>query len=184
MAGQFIGGGDFITVNESHPNSTDAIGPELLGWVLDEHAAALELYAGQLCDCAEDAVQSALIDLAVQAQKPRDVVAWLYRVVRNKALSASRATHRRKHREAVVAQGRAAWFEPGDESLDIEAVTQAVAGLAEEQRELVVARIWGGLSFQQLGELIGVSDSAAHRRYEAALDILRKELGVPCQKKN
>ena len=68
-------------------NASDAIGPELLGRLLDRHAAALELYARQLCDVPEDVVQEALIELAGQPRLPDNAAAWLYRVVRNKALA-------------------------------------------------------------------------------------------------
>ena len=37
--------------------------------------------------------------------------------------------------------------------------------------------------FKQIGQLVGVSDSAAHRRYEAALLALRQKLRVSCLKK-
>jgi RNA polymerase sigma-70 factor (ECF subfamily) len=164
-------------------NMSGAIGPELLGRLFDRHAAALELYARQLCDCAEDVVQEALIELAAQARMPDDAVAWLYRVVRNKALSASRSAGRRKRHETEAAVRRPAWFERSAAEL-IDAGTAAVAleSLPVEQREVVVARIWGGLTFAEIGQLVGVSDSAVHRRYEAALLALRQKLRVPCPK--
>ena len=39
-------------------------GPELIGRLLDRHGAALELYARQLCQCPDDCVQEALVELA------------------------------------------------------------------------------------------------------------------------
>ena len=56
--------------------------------------------------------------------------------------------------------------------------------LPAEQREVVVAHVWGGLAFRQIGDLTGTSDSTAHRRYQAALAAIRKRLRVPCPKKN
>ena len=93
------------------PTPSGAVGPEFLGRLFDRHAAALELYARQLCDCSEDVVQEALIELAGQARTPDDAVAWLYRVVRNKAISALRSARRRKRHETEAAGGRPAWFE-------------------------------------------------------------------------
>ncbi len=162
------------------------MGSELLGWLLDRHAAALELYARQLCESPEDVVQEALIQLAGLQDAPDDAVAWLYRVVRNKAISASRSARRRKHREAEAAKQRRSWFEssPAD-AIDARAATDALASLPDQQREVVVARLWGKLSFEQIGRLIGTSDSTAHRRYQSALSSLRKKLGVsvPCPEK-
>jgi DNA-directed RNA polymerase specialized sigma24 family protein len=49
-----------------------------------------------------------------------------------------------------------------------------------EQRETLVAHLWGGLTFEQIGELTGVSSSTAHRRYLAGLSALRERLRVTC----
>ena len=60
------------------------------------------------------------------------------------------------------------------------AAVAALQGLPLEQREVIVARLWGGLSFEQLGELAGCSASTAFRRYEAGIEALRQKLGVSC----
>ena len=36
----------------------------------------------------------------------------------------------------------------------------------------MIARIWGDLSFEQIGELVEISSSAAHRRFHRALSML------------
>jgi RNA polymerase sigma factor (sigma-70 family) len=150
---------------------------------MDRHAAVLELYARQWCDCSEDVVQEALIELVQQTRPPDDAVAWLYRVVRNKALSASRSARRRKRHETAAASGRAAWFErSAADAIDARVAAAALESLPIEQREVVVARVWGGLSFGQIGPLVGASQSAVHRRYVAALAALRQKLRVPCLK--
>jgi RNA polymerase sigma factor (sigma-70 family) len=170
-------------VNGTDTNMGGTAGPELIGRMLDRHAAALELYARQLCDCPEDVVQEALIALAGQARTPNDATAWLYRVVRNKALSALRSARRRRRHEREAADRRPAWFErSAGDRVDAGLAAEAMESLPVEQREVVVARIWGGLSFAQIGQLVGASDSAAHRRYEAALAALRQKLRVPCPK--
>ncbi|HUT95691.1 MAG TPA: sigma-70 family RNA polymerase sigma factor [Thermoguttaceae bacterium] len=158
-------------------------GSDLIGRLLDRHGAALELYARQLCDAPEDCVQEALVELARQRRTPDDVLPWLYRVVRNKALSASRSARRRRRHETEAAGHRATWFTPSPgNAVDAESATAALESLSLEQREVVVAHLWGGLTFRQVGHLVGTSDSTAHRRYEAALSTLREKLGVSCQK--
>ncbi len=183
-AGQNRSAGVLTMVNGHDSNLDCDLGPEFLGRLFDRHAATLELYARQICDCAEDAVQEALIELAGQSRRPENATAWLFRVVRNKALSAARTAQRRRRHEAHAGRRRPAWFvRSPDDRLDGDAAAAALASLAVEQREVVVARIWGQLSFQEIGELIGASDSAAHRRYESALSALRQKLRTPCPKK-
>lgn len=151
--------------------------PPQLGRLLDAQGAALTLYARQLCEAAEDVVQEAFIDLARQPAAPENPPAWLYRTVRNKALATARAARRRKSHEAAAAEQRGArdWFvAESDAALDAQAVVRALEELEAEDRELVVAHLWGGLTFREVGELLGISDSAAHRRYRAALERLRE----------
>src|SRR5947199_5633999 len=85
---------------------------DLLAHLLDQHAAALELYARQWCDTPEDIVQEAFLKLAGQRQVPDNPAAWLFRVVRNRAIDAGYAARRRRHHESVAAAGWSAWFEP------------------------------------------------------------------------
>ena len=155
--------------------------PELLGRLVDHHAAALTLFARQWCAAAEDVVQEAFVKLAAQRPPPRDPTAWLFQVVRNGALTAARAERRRRRHEADAAARRPAWFAPSENAaLDAAAAAAALAALPLEEREVVVAHLWGGLPFEQIGGLTGVSSSTAHRRYLKALTALRERLRVPC----
>jgi RNA polymerase sigma factor (sigma-70 family) len=161
------------------------MGPEALGRLVDSHAAALLLYARQWCAWPDDVVQEAFIRLAAQQVQPDNALAWLYRVVRNLAISAARSARRRRRHELVAATRRPSWFVPLENAaLDAETVTIALERLPLDQRETVVAHLWGGLTFEQVGELTGVSASTAHRRYLAALAELRERLRVPCPKTN
>jgi len=167
-------------VNQSDEHARDMVEPALIGRLFDAHAPALVLYARQLCDDPEAAVQQAFMKLAEQSRAPRDPLAWLFRTTRNEALMAVRAVRRRRRRETEAAQNRSEWFRSSpSQSLDAQAVARAMASLPAEQREIVAAHIWGGLSFQSIGEVVGISSSAAHRRYQSALATLRKGIGEP-----
>jgi len=157
---------------------------EILERLLDEHGAALVLWAEQWCRTPEDVVQEAFLQLVRQTVIPENVTGWLYRVVRNGAISASRsAGTRRRHEVASACRGQL-WFEPSDgQGLDAATAAEALGGLPIEQRESIVARLWGGLSFEQIGQLTGSSTSTAHRWYRAGLSALRERLGVSCAKR-
>ncbi len=156
-----------------------SVTPELLERLLDEHAAALELYAGQWTDRPDDCVQEAMIRLARQAALPERLLPWLYRVVRNRAISMARSAGRRRRHEQQAAQRRRPWFvsSPANQ-LDAQTVTDALEAISGEHREVIVARIWGGLSFAEIASVAGISQSAAHRRYEAGLKALRAKVGL------
>ena len=61
-------------------------------------------------------------------------------------------------------------------SLETASVEAALQKLPEQNREIVVARIWGGLSFEQIAELTNLSSSSAHRHYRASLEELKQYL--------
>ena len=159
----------------------DAADPATLSRLLDEHGASLVLYAQQWCHAPEDAVQEAFIRLMRQRPAPENIVGWLYRVVRNEAVIAARTTNRRATPGGMQSQ-RESWFQPtcGD-VLDAEFASAALELLPIEYREPVVLRIWSGMSFDQIAELIGISSSTAHRRYEHGLQLLRESWSILCQ---
>ena len=52
----------------------------------------------------------------------------------------------------------------------------ALRELPEEQREVLVMKIWGGLTFAQVGEALAISANTAGSRYRYALERLREAL--------
>jgi RNA polymerase sigma-70 factor (ECF subfamily) len=77
-----------------------------------------------------------------------------------------------------------AWSQPADEPPFSGAeLAAAIEMLIPDHREVLVARVWGGLGFEEIAELIGAATSSAHRRYEAALANLRQILGVASQRR-
>ena len=72
--------------------------------LLDEHFAALSLFASQWTDSAEDCVQEAILELTRQPAPPQNVTAWLFHVVRRRAVSAYRRASRRRRHEALAAR--------------------------------------------------------------------------------
>lgn len=156
------------------------MGHELLASLVREHARALTLFARQWCQVPEDVVQEAFIKLAGLGVVPERPVPWLYRAVRNGAISALRSSRRRLRHEGTRAADAPSWFTPGESRLDLETVTTALGELAIDQREVIVARLWGGQTFEEIGDVVGVSSSTAHRTYVAGLTALRERLGVAC----
>jgi RNA polymerase sigma-70 factor (ECF subfamily) len=147
--------------------------------LLDTHGPPLILFARQWCGVPEDVVQDAFLKLVALARPPRSVVPWLYQVVRNGAIDAQRMARRRQIREAAARPAR--WFvEPDIDGLDSAAAVAALERLPLTEREAIVARLWGGLSFEEIAELAGTSASTAFRRFDAGIAALRRELGVSC----
>jgi RNA polymerase sigma-70 factor (ECF subfamily) len=161
------------------------VNAELLGQLLDRYGPALELFARQHCNTPADVVQEAFVQLVRQPRLPDNVAGWLYRVVRNGAITVARASARRRRHETVAAARQPDWFDERDRTYEntVELAPQAASAALQElpvdQREIVVAHLWGGLSFEQIAAVVGMSSSSAHRTYHVALIKLREILGVP-----
>ena len=149
------------------PHRNDA---SLIARMLTEHGAALELYGSQWTRTAEDCVQEALIELARLRIKPDNPRAWLYRVVRYRAINMARSASRRAVHEQLAAR-----LQPSDGSrTESTELRDAVASLPEEIREAVVLRVWGGLTWEESADVTGASSSTMQRRFAEGLRNLQR----------
>lgn len=155
--------------------------------LFDDCAAGLVLYARQWLDRpgAEDVVQEAFVRLFARGgPEPPDARAWLYVAVRNGAISAARGRQRRRNHEQRSASHAAPLLEARrggggagpDDRLDAASAEAALATLPERQREVVVLRIWSGLTLAEVARTVGTPLSTVHDQYRAALRALRNVL--------
>ena len=151
-----------------------------LAQLIDRQAGSLRLWVRARCASPEDVVQDAFCRLAVEDPPPRQPIAWLYRVCRNLAKKQRLSDRRRIRRERATAQTEASLIDPGD-PLELDETLAAVNQLDNELREVLVARIWGQLSFEEIAGLCHFSAATAWRRYQAALEALRSRLEVGCE---
>ncbi|HEY1375243.1 MAG TPA: sigma-70 family RNA polymerase sigma factor [Gemmataceae bacterium] len=158
------------------------------GW-FDAHAAALVLFARQWAPAtadAEDVVHDAFVRFWPARHRADDPTAYLYACVRRAALDWLRGRRRRAAREE-----RAARAESADDSLFLSAperaerraaVEAALARLPDDQRAVLVLKIWGGLTFAQVAAALDIPANTAASRYRYALARLREllaEANVP-----
>jgi RNA polymerase sigma-70 factor (ECF subfamily) len=147
---------------------------------LSEQAPRLLLFARQWVSChadAEDVFHTAFLRFWRQRERVRDPIAFLYACVRTAAMNWCRERGRREKRERAL--NPQAFFTIDDELTRNEtdkAIEKGLSELSDEQREVVVMRIWGELTFPQIGEVLSVSSSTADTRYRAALKRLRLAL--------
>jgi RNA polymerase sigma-70 factor (ECF subfamily) len=148
---------------------------------LDQYGAALLLLARQWVTSypdAEDVVQEAFVRFWKSRQRANDPAAYLFASVKTCAFDWQRARHRQTRREAVVARPECEPLFVGSlEHNERRALVQSALGrLPQEQREVLVMKIWGGLSFPQIAEALQISANTAASRYRYALAKLREQL--------
>jgi RNA polymerase sigma-70 factor (ECF subfamily) len=68
--------------------------------------------------------------------------------------------------------------EPGIDPTEVERVEKALLTLPMEQREVVVLKMFEGLTFREIGAALGVSLNTVASRHRYALDKLRELLNT------
>jgi len=159
------------------------ISPQNIRYLLDNYWGPLVAWVGPCSGAGEDVVQQAFIALARQSLEPSNPVAWLYRTSRNLAINEQKQSQRRKRRHQALArteeQPSSVW-----QNSEAAELAERLAKLPDDLRQVVVARIWGGFSFEEIGEILSKSRATVWRHYNTAFDELRTLYGAPCQVKN
>ncbi|MGB7159434.1 MAG: RNA polymerase sigma factor, partial [Tepidisphaeraceae bacterium] len=158
------------------------IDPAKLSAWFDAHAARLVLYARQLSrPRAQDVVQEAFVALMHETREPANVKGWLYRAVRNAAISAVRAEQARVRRHAALAKSGPTWFDGRpDDLIDAAATQGCLETLPPARREVIVLRIWSEMSFPEIGELTGLPVSTVFDHYRKGLAAIREKMESSC----
>jgi RNA polymerase sigma-70 factor (ECF subfamily) len=148
---------------------------------LDTHGAALILLARQWVSSradAEDVVQEAFVRFWRSRERIEEPVSYIYSCVKHCALDWQRGRCRQHRREAAIARPEAESLLTAPIELDERriAIETALRSLPENQAEVLVMKIWGGLSFPQIAAALGTSDNTAASRYRYALAKLREQL--------
>jgi RNA polymerase sigma-70 factor (ECF subfamily) len=145
-----------------------------------EVAPGLLLFARQWVQSAadaEDIVQDAFVKFW---RRKHDINnrGLLYAAVRSRALDFIRRDARRVRREATALAETDQVIEPHFDLQDDTqlALASAVESLPNDQREVLALKIWGGLTFSEIGEALGISPNTAASRYRYALSSLKRTL--------
>jgi len=139
--------------------------------VIAAHQTPLLRYASRLlnnADLAQDVVQTAFLRLCdcwteSRAWTETHVRAWLYRTTHNAALDVIRSEERRRKLHEKHAEEYPAEDPPRqDEALELadrqKLALDALAGMPEIEREILILRLQQGLSYIQIAAITGRSE--------------------------
>lgn len=132
-----------------------------------QHGAALLLFGIALTGDrgrAQDAVHQIFLKLLEHSDLGQiaAVRTYLFSALRNAIVS----DVRRRGRDVTLEFEDDSWFEsPNRDYLEELSVRRALASLPEDQREVTILHIWGGLTFAQAAEVLGINANTAAARY-------------------
>jgi RNA polymerase sigma-70 factor, ECF subfamily len=130
-------------------------------------------------ELAEDAVQEAFCRLFRLDRKPRHPKAYVFRAVMN----AARDQVRRLPPASAAAEAGESIFDPRPGPPDLaegwdlrRQVARALEGLSEDERETVVQRIYGGLTFREIARMREAPMGTVAAWYRRGLEKLKRRL--------
>ena len=151
----------------------------------DKHAQALYAFALDLTRNEAD-TRDILQDLFIKvAHQPgilkgvRQVRAYLLRLIHNAAIDMMRRRATRAKYADGAANDAPEVFAPSndaDEDCFRRALSEALAELPIEQRTVVHLRLWEGMKFEEVADLLGLSLNTTASRYRYGMDKLRQRL--------
>lgn len=153
--------------------------------LIEQHGSQLVLFARTWVSChadAEDAVQSAMVGLWKKREPGKEIpLGRLFIAVKHAAIDSIRSQKRRRNREQIAGYDQieqTAMFEPFESNSDRKTkLENAINILSTKLREVVVMKIWGEMTFKEIGESLKISQNTAAARYRYGLAALKKELG-------
>ncbi|MHC4870444.1 MAG: sigma-70 family RNA polymerase sigma factor [Planctomycetota bacterium] len=143
---------------------------------------------------AEDVYQDVCLKVALKAStysKKASVSAWIFQIARNSCIDFLRSKGRRPvvSVEGGVSRGDESpaieiedkdGSDPAEEAALLELgliIDSAVDKLPDEQKEVFLLKEEGGLTFEQIGEIVRCGKETAKSRMRYALERLRNSLG-------
>jgi RNA polymerase sigma-70 factor (ECF subfamily) len=97
---------------------------------------------------------------------------YLYRAIRNTALN-----YRRNHSRELALTPDGRWLKspPGMEEIGL-AIQSTLQELPDEQREVIVLRVWGQMTFDEAAAALDIPANTAASRYRYGLARLKERL--------
>jgi RNA polymerase sigma-70 factor (ECF subfamily) len=151
---------------------------------LSRHGRALVLFARQWVPGqadAEDIVQEAFVKFWRARGSADPETPYLYACVRNCALDWLRSRARREQREKEAGGLKPVLVEPvferSPENAEWRAdVERQLSELPAKQRAVLILKLWGSLTFREVGQALNIPQDTAASRYRYALESLRRNL--------
>ena len=161
---------------------TQASGADWKTW-LTEHSPRLLLFARSQTRCeadAEDVLQESIVEAAKKNGGQTPDLPLVYATIRRRAIDLARSIDRRTAREEQgMEETDPCWFDDTIEQKETaRLVDRATKKMPEKYREVVMLKIWSGLTFAQIADTLGIPLNTAASRYRYGLEMLRNDVNL------
>ena len=139
-----------------------------------QHGPALLAYGASLLGdraAAEDVLHQVFLEMLGKISMPDEPRPYLFRAVRNRALNSRRGSER------LTALDHHEWLVKTEATMQAAiAIEKAMRELPAEQREVVVMRVWGEMTLEEMAQVLEIPVNTVASRYRYALGKLRELL--------
>ena len=120
---------------------------------------------------AEDVLHQVFLEMLGKISMPQEPRPYLFRAVRNRALNSRRGSER------LTALDHHEWLVRTEATmLAAIAIEKAMRELPAEQREVVVMKVWGEMTLEEMAQVLEIPVNTVASRYRYALGKLRELL--------
>ena len=140
----------------------------------EEHRQDLFTYALSQTGCAEtaeDVIHTAFYKVLKRRTLPRELRPYVFRCVRNAAIDALRASWRSPNGESVFDLPPTP--SPEEDIHRRQMAEQMLENLTEDERECVVLKVYGGMTFREIAAVKNVPQGTAATWYRRGIARLR-----------
>jgi RNA polymerase sigma-70 factor (ECF subfamily) len=163
-------------------NRRDCLAP-----LVRRYASLLLTYIRRMVGCehrSEELFQEVFLQVWVkrsQYQYPRPFRPWLFAIATNHCRASFRKAKLPSHEWDESLPGGPSATGPSPEDVVVagetaQQVATAVGALPDQQRSVVVLRVWNGLSYAEIGQIVGCGEDTARSHMSHGLKALRKQL--------
>lgn len=153
---------------------------------LDEHSGKLLMFARQRTQSmadAEDVLQDCIVRLwryqSDRGHVPPDLP-LAFHTLRFCMMDYGRKQQRKERKASKIIEftrGEDVWHDLAlEDDEDAAILRKAVEALPLKLREVVMLKIWGGITFAEIGQTLDISHNTAASRYRYALEQLQRKL--------
>jgi len=103
--------------------------------------------------------------------------AWLYQIARNTVIDHYRSQkHDRNIEDVFDLASNSDIARDTEAKIKLEAVKKYLSGLKSEQRDIIIMRVWQGMSYSEISQAMNKSEAGCKMMYSRAIGRLRNEI--------
>ncbi|PIS04613.1 MAG: hypothetical protein COT81_05610 [Candidatus Buchananbacteria bacterium CG10_big_fil_rev_8_21_14_0_10_42_9] len=102
--------------------------------------------------------------------------AWIYQIARNNVIDYYRSQKQEIDIEDVWDLSAKPFKAEVEAKMELEKVQKYIQGIPSEQREIIILRVWEGLSYKEIADIVGKNENNCKVIYSRAMSKLRQQM--------